>query len=579
MLKIQRWFLPSTIKQLNRDEQLKAKFLAVNTTSTLIWGPVMVSLVYWLNAPKTAAIIFYGLVVSMSSAFLLKYTAKVRLASQVFVWGLYLMLVALSLVNYGTMFGGLFWIVILPLLALNSINVRHGLAVLAACLALVTLLKIAETFGVKFPTEMTQETHQVLNYLSLLALTPLLFAIAAAYEGLSRSALLKERELNDTKTKFISNVSHELRTPLNGIIGMVGVIRNQTPHDKVDEYIESIDYSSNQLLTIVNDILQITEAESNQLKLKRETFKLAREVEQVIMGLRTIAQQKSIKLECELDANLPTTVSGDRKRLVQLLLNFIGNAIKFTEEGSVSLQVFGSKHQTGQHELTFKVIDTGIGISKENQNKLFTAFYQVDDSSTRKFQGTGLGLSICRQIIGLLGGSVTVESELGKGSCFTFSILVEEMRENIERDRKPSLPSELQVQGDYLLNQQGMVFQAKILVVEDNQVNQLVLQKLLEKDHHKITLANDGEEAIRLLKESSYDLILMDGHMPVLDGYKATQQIKQELMIQTPVIGVTAGVTADDMKKCENAGMDRVLAKPINKQELYKLLKEFLVSN
>lgn len=539
----------------------------------------MVSLVYWLNAPKTAAIIFYGLVISMSSAFLLKYTAKVRLASQVFVWGLYLMLVALSLVNYGTMFGGLFWIVILPLLALNSINVRQGLAVLAACLSLVTLLKIAETFGVEFPTEMTIETHQVLNYLSLLALTPLLFAIAAAYEGLSRSALHKERELNDTKTKFISNVSHELRTPLNGIIGMIAVIKNQSSRENVDEYIESIDYSSNHLLNIVNDILQITEAESNQLKLKRETFDLAKEVEQVIMGLRTIAQQKSIELEYELDANLPTVVSGDRKRLVQLLLNFIGNAIKFTEEGIVSVQVFSAKHESGEHELTFKVIDTGIGISKENQDKLFNAFYQVDDSSTRKFQGTGLGLSICRQIVGFLGGSVSVESELGKGSCFTFSILVEEVRESIALDLKETNPSVQKSQVDYLLNQRRMVFQAKILVVEDNQVNQLVLQKLLEKDHHIITLANNGEEAISLVKQFSFDLILMDGHMPVLDGYKATEQIKQDLKIQTPVIGVTAGVTADDIEKCQNAGMDRVLAKPIDKQQLYKLLKEFLVRN
>ena len=153
------------------------------------------------------------------------------------------------------------------------------------------------------------------------------------------------------------------------------------------------------------------------------------------------------------------------------------------------------------------------------------------------------------------------------------------MRESIALDLKETNPSVQKSQVDYLLNQRRMVFQAKILVVEDNQVNQLVLQKLLEKDHHIITLANNGEEAISLVKQFSFDLILMDGHMPVLDGYKATEQIKQDLKIQTPVIGVTAGVTADDIEKCQNAGMDRVLAKPIDKQQLYKLLKEFLVRN
>jgi signal transduction histidine kinase/CheY-like chemotaxis protein len=486
------------------------------------------------------------------------------------------MFIALSLVNYGTNFGGIFWVVILPLLALNSISVRQGLVVLFACLSLITTLKVAEILGVQFPTEMTIETHQVLNFLSLIVLTPLLFAIAAAYEGLSRSALNKERELNQTKTKFISNVSHELRTPLNGIIGMVNLLKSEPMNENSKDYLDSVDYSSNHLLSIVNDILHLTEAESRQFKLHKEVFNLAHEVRQVLANLRIIAQQKNIDLNCKFAPNLTENIYCDRKRTVQLLLNFIGNAIKFTQQGEVNLSVSSRQLSESQIEITFVVSDTGIGISEKDQQHLFNAFYQVDDSSTRKFQGTGLGLSISRQLIQFLGGAVKVESELGKGSTFTFSILADPAESKSSKPLTSRVEAGLVADGGYLLNQKEILYRASMLVVEDNQVNQIVLKKLLEKDFHQVTLANDGAEALELLAEQSFDLIFMDGHMPKLDGYITTVKIKQELKLETPVIGVTAGVTEADIKKCNDVGMDYVLAKPIVMSELYKVIEHYL---
>ncbi|MCW9016090.1 MAG: hypothetical protein OQJ89_03935, partial [Kangiellaceae bacterium] len=256
MFKFQKWFLPDNIKSLSKDEQIQAKFLAVNAGTTVLWCPVMGIITFILDSPLTSLIISLGFGLSMVSVFTLKYSAEVFRAAFIFVGGLFAMFVALTLVNNGTGFGGIIWILMLPLLALNSMGIRASLITLSLCLTLLVGLKLVELNGINLPSESRPYVHELFEYISLLFVAPIMLAIGAAYYGLSHSALIKERELNETKTKFISNVSHELRTPLNGIIGVIELFKQDPDfNSRQKENLQTIEYSGHHLLGIVNDIL------------------------------------------------------------------------------------------------------------------------------------------------------------------------------------------------------------------------------------------------------------------------------------------------------------------------------------
>ncbi len=569
MIKFHKWFLPESLKQLSKDEQIKAKFLVVNASSTVIWGPVMVAIVAMIGAPKTALAIFFGFVFSMASVFTLKYTAHIRNSSLIFIIGLYLMYIAVSILNNGPYFGGLIWMLMLPLLALNSMGIRFGIIALIASLCLLISLKIAENMGVQFINETPLDKHQFISYLSMLVVAPLIFAVAAAYYGLSRTALFKERELGEVKTKFISNVSHELRTPLNGIIGLVEVLKHEDVPSHIQQYIQTIDYSSRHLLNLVNDILDLTETQSDQISFVESVYPFKFNVQNIISNLSPLAHGKALQLTYLINDDLPESLFGDGKRIDQLLLNFIGNSLKFTHRGGVDLMIDFVMHENCVIELLFTIKDSGIGIPEKDIPRLFEAFYQVDDSSTRANQGTGLGLSICQQIIQSLNGEVSIKSTVGLGTEFKFNIFQKLVSQKGKIESKGDKQS---IKAD----KKKILRSGSMLIVEDNLVNQLVLKRMLEHHSHQVTIANNGKEAVDLVKHSNFDIIFMDGQMPILDGFDATRIIKNDLNITTPIIAVTAGVTKTDVEKCQQAGMDAILSKPILARELQKLIYQWM---
>ncbi len=358
------------------------------------------------------------------------------------------------------------------------------------------------------------------------------------------------------KSAFLANMSHEIRTPMNGILGMAQLLQDTNPTQEQNDYIETISSSSQVLLTLINDILDLSKIEAGKVELEFIDFNLEHVLTDVKNLLLSKTEEKGLGLDLVIQKDLPLFFKGDPTRLRQILLNLAGNAVKFTEKGSVTLCAKIYKKQHSQILVRFSVEDTGIGISKQKQKNLFQPFSQTDISTTRKYGGTGLGLNISKQLVEMMGGNIGVDSKEDQGSTFWFTILLEYGEEKfIKSDLKENRPGE-----ERPLN---------VLVAEDNLVNQKVLEKLLQKMGHTVCIAENGLIAVQTVREQTFDLILMDGSMPEMDGFEATKLIRASGNF-IPIIAVTAHAMQGDRQDFLDAGMDDYVSKPIDA----KLLKE-----
>lgn len=364
------------------------------------------------------------------------------------------------------------------------------------------------------------------------------------------------------KANFLANMSHEIRTPLNGIIGITELLSETNLSIGQKDYLETLKTSASLLLNIVNDILDFSKIEAGKLELEETNFDLREVVSKTIKLFVPQAFKKQIKLEFKIDGAAETNLCGDAGRLRQVLHNLISNAIKFTEEGQVSLNVSVKK----ENLLLFEISDTGIGIEADKQTKIFEPFAQADISTTRQFGGTGLGLAISRQIVQMMNGQIGVESEYGKGSKFWFTAQFSyppTSSVTCAESRKDALT-------------EG--FDAKVLVVEDNPVNQQVALGRLRQFGITADVAENGLKAVEAVREKKYDLVLMDCRMPVMDGFEATREIRRldNEAKDVKIIAMTASVKADERQKCFDAGMNDYLAKPITIEDLRESLAKHL---
>lgn len=379
----------------------------------------------------------------------------------------------------------------------------------------------------------------------------------------------KERAQQSEKFKqqFLSNMSHEIRTPLNAVIGMTNLLLNQNPKEEQMRYLSSMKQASHSLLGIINDILDLAKIEAGKIDLEKIDFSLKETLDSVCSTLQIKADEKNIGLSCYIDPAVPEFIKGDPIRLTQILTNLVSNAIKFTEKGGVTIEVKDNNETVGVEpeliKLSFKVIDTGIGIAPENINRIFESFTQASDDTTRKYGGTGLGLTITRQLIDLHMGTVNIQSDVGKGT--TFEVIIPYLKGNFVDSALSRIMADDNLQPSKPLH---------ILLVEDQPFNQMVAVDTLQSLFKEITVevACNGREAVEMVKAAPelFDVILMDVQMPEMDGYEATEHIRklQDEKGKTSIMAMTANVIKEEIDKCFSSGMNDFIAKPFEPAQL-----------
>jgi signal transduction histidine kinase len=372
------------------------------------------------------------------------------------------------------------------------------------------------------------------------------------------------------KSEFLANMSHEIRTPLNGIIGTLHLLKASSLGPEQRHYVQLAALSGDTLLALVSDILDLSKIEAGKLSLECIDFDLGRQLTDLAAGLALRAHAKNLLFTCAVDPDVPLALRGDPGRLGQVLLNLAGNAIKFTPDGEVAMRVSLERAQTDRVTLRFSVSDTGIGIPPDRHAELFNKFTQGDASTTRKYGGTGLGLAISRQLVELMGGMIGVAGREPRGTEFWFTI-------PLARQAPPeSTPAKVMRTTPKVAGLLPGQLAARVLVAEDNPINQEIVRGLLGMIGLRPDIANNGLEAVQAVHDRAYDLVFMDMQMPELDGYEATQRIRASGRDRLPIIAMTANALTGDREKCLAAGMDDYIAKPIDTAQIIAVLRRLL---
>lgn len=386
------------------------------------------------------------------------------------------------------------------------------------------------------------------------------------YEHQLQNEKEQAEQLAGARQEFLATMSHEIRTPLNVVIGMTRLLKENFPRQDQQEYLKSLQFSANHLLTIINDILDMAKIEAGKIKLEEVDFNIEEVLDGMLKAYTVKAREKGLGLTIDATEDVPRWLVGDQVRLTQILSNLLSNAIKFTKEGFVCIKVDAEARSGNEFRLQFDVIDSGIGIGQDKLEKIFDRFTQAKEDTTRRFGGSGLGLSICKKLVELQGGNISVRSEEGVGSTFSFSI-------DYAKSHEEHNITEIQPHTSYPLEN------VRLLLVDDDEANCVVATSFLRKmGVIKVTTATNGEEALKNVQEAPFDIVLMDLQMPLMNGYEATRAIRQlgGIYQALPIIALTADVVSDVREKVLKAGMNDYLSKPFDPDELNAIIARHL---
>lgn len=377
--------------------------------------------------------------------------------------------------------------------------------------------------------------------------------------------LLKAKEIAEEasllKTQFISTISHELRTPLYGVVGITDMLLDEHKELSTSQYLSSLKFSARYLLSLVNDVLQINKIEENRVVLENSTFNIREEINMIKNSLSFLSRKNNNQILVNIDSDIPQNLISDKLRLGQILMNLVSNALKFTKNGEVIIMANLVKIEQDTYFIEFQIKDNGVGIAIADQGKVFDKFVQVGRKE-EDYQGTGLGLSIVKKLLQLFGSTISLKSDIGKGTLFTFTIPFQYCTEKIQ-----IITDEIDFESNQLY---------KILIVEDNIINQLITKKIIEKNNYKCSVVNDGFTAIDLLKKEEFDVVLMDINMPLMNGFETTRRIRS-IGILTPIVALTAFDKDEIADEAISSGMNDIIIKPFESEKLFKIINNLIL--